>query len=656
MRNLIVLFYFLFIGNILTSIAQSIEDNKEKAELLEEFNFWCSENAAYKTYELGVPQPIGTCYDKSLRYGKWFKFKALTTNLEIILKLGGSEGTLQFPYIHVWDENLKPITCKAYDDADDDMTLTTNDLIPGKWHYITINNHNKETYQGTFTLCVNNQISNDFKAGAVELTETTNWCSAEAEYTTKDASADEKKASCLSTGPNFNRWFKFKAKTKDISVTIQVDGTKGTAQFPYIALYDENLLELGCGKYKDEQNPIQINSSKLIPNKWYYITVDHQYNKDYPGTFTLCLDDKSLQEEDKVQIIGKIQNKRDKKPMPSLKMDLLNEEEKILTSTHTDNSGKFRFDGLVNNRVYFVRTNENLSNVFASVFITDNTGKAIKKTVKKSDNLFAFMNLPSSCGLITLLDCENIDLTVNKNKTGILGRVVEKNQLTDGIKGVSVYLYDSPDKVTDSTKTDADGSFEFNNLSPEKSPLIKLNKTKDEAYTEIIVINDKGQLIKTASSDNLDEKGFFKFELLPSIKVDPLGQIVEEDVKLNVELTEAIINSGKTITLKNLYFDEGKYELLAASFKELNQLVNFLNKNPKASLTINGHTDNTGSFQLNQKLSVLRAKAVSDYLLAKGIKQNRIAFKGYGGTKPVADNTTEQGRKANRRVEILVSE
>lgn len=649
---LVTFFNILF---VILCVSQTVEINKEKALLLNEFDYWCSEEAAFSTTELEYPQPLGTCYEKSLRYAKWFKLKAETPNLEVILKIGGSEGSLRFPYIHIWDELLNPVICKSYDDEDDDMTLTTKSLTEGKWYYIAINNHNKDEYKGTFTLCLNNQISNDFKEGAIELQETSKWCSSEGGFTTKDASADQKKASCLSTGPNFNRWFKFKAKTKQINIEIQTDGAKGTSQFPYIALFDEQMTELSCSRYKDEQTPIIVSSSNLTQGKWYYISVDHQYNIKYLGTFTLCVDDYTLEEKDFVEITGKMSD-ANYAPISSLKMELLNEEEKVLTSSLTDSKGKFVFKDLAAGRAYFVRAGMDMQNTKAAIFIVDNNGKAIKKTVRKQSDLFAFMNLPSNCGLITLVDCDDIKLKVDAKKTGVVGKIVNRNQLTDGIPGIKVYLYNTPEKATDSTDTDKNGLFQFVNLPPDRSPLIKIAGNADELYAEMLVINDQEQAIKSATSDQIDGSGFFKFELLPAIKIDPLGQIVAEDEKLNIELTEALINSDKALTLKNIYFDEGKYELLSTSFKELDVLYVLLKNNPKTSIIIYGYTDNTGSLQTNKKLSLLRAKAVADYLMAKNISQKRITYKGYGGSNPVADNATEKGRQANRRVEIKVSD
>ena len=87
---------------------------------------------------------------------------------------------------------------------------------------------------------------------------------------------------------------------------------------------------------------------------------------------------------------------------------------------------------------------------------------------------------------------------------------------------------------------------------------------------------------------------------------------------------------------------------------ELNKLYDLLNSNPKISIEISGHTDNTGNPQKNKTLSENRAKSVYNFLVQKGINPARLKFAGYGDTKPVAPNTTEEGKQLNRRVEVKI--
>jgi outer membrane protein OmpA-like peptidoglycan-associated protein len=112
------------------------------------------------------------------------------------------------------------------------------------------------------------------------------------------------------------------------------------------------------------------------------------------------------------------------------------------------------------------------------------------------------------------------------------------------------------------------------------------------------------------------------------------------------------IETGTAVILHNIFFDFDKSELQPESQTELTALLDFLRKNPTVSIVIEGHTDNQGDDAHNLRLSEARAKAVMDYLLVHKISPERLSCKGYGATRPIQPNDTEEGRAANRRTEI----
>ena len=115
-----------------------------------------------------------------------------------------------------------------------------------------------------------------------------------------------------------------------------------------------------------------------------------------------------------------------------------------------------------------------------------------------------------------------------------------------------------------------------------------------------------------------------------------------------INLDEIAINT--TVALKNIFFDFNKSELLPESFPELNKLFDLMKSNPKAEIKLEGHTDNVGSHEYNMELSLRRTESVVNYLISKGISKHRLEFEGFGFTQPIADNSTEEGRRQNRRV------
>ncbi|MBK8502355.1 MAG: OmpA family protein [Saprospiraceae bacterium] len=108
------------------------------------------------------------------------------------------------------------------------------------------------------------------------------------------------------------------------------------------------------------------------------------------------------------------------------------------------------------------------------------------------------------------------------------------------------------------------------------------------------------------------------------------------------------------IVLNNVFFESGSAELEKRSEYELNQLYEFLKDNLAVEIEIRGHTDDIGSDIDNQVLSELRAKAIYDYLVTKSITGDRLRFKGFGETLPIAENISEVGRMKNRRTEFLI--
>jgi OOP family OmpA-OmpF porin len=144
------------------------------------------------------------------------------------------------------------------------------------------------------------------------------------------------------------------------------------------------------------------------------------------------------------------------------------------------------------------------------------------------------------------------------------------------------------------------------------------------------------------------KEGFFPTS--DFLKLDSLENFGE--VTKTLYLTE--IKKGEVIRLNNIFFDFAKASLKEESFYELDRLVDLLVKNKSLSIKISGHTDNKGSESYNTKLSNERAQSVVKFLASKGIEVARLEFEGYGPSKPVDTNDTEEGRANNRRVEFTI--
>ena len=129
---------------------------------------------------------------------------------------------------------------------------------------------------------------------------------------------------------------------------------------------------------------------------------------------------------------------------------------------------------------------------------------------------------------------------------------------------------------------------------------------------------------------------------------------IKDFTEIERNLLLAPIQVGKQIALNNVFFVQGQSALLPTSYPELDKLTDILIANPNIKIEISGHTDNVGDPAKNQKLSEDRVEIIKKYLVKKGISIKRLSGKGYGGTKPIASNATEETRKLNRRVEFTI--
>ena len=111
---------------------------------------------------------------------------------------------------------------------------------------------------------------------------------------------------------------------------------------------------------------------------------------------------------------------------------------------------------------------------------------------------------------------------------------------------------------------------------------------------------------------------------------------------------------GETFVLRNVFFDFDQSTLKSESFVELDKLADYMKENSSIRIELGGHTDNQGSSEYNEKLSLERAKSVYNYLISKGIEEKRMTYMGYGASQPIATNETEEGRALNRRTEFKI--
>lgn len=215
--------------------------------------------------------------------------------------------------------------------------------------------------------------------------------------------------------------------------------------------------------------------------------------------------------------------------------------------------------------------------------------------------------------------------------------VLDNNIKQDPIAQIKGFVFDAKTKKPLGAKVDY-----FDLKTNEKQGLSNSNPI-DGSFSIILPAGQK-------YSFKAVKEGYYS--ITENIDITKITQ--NQETTVNLYLNPIVI--GETIRLNNLFFPSAKFDLLSESFAELNNLIKVLNDNPKMKIAIYGHTDDIGADADNLKLSQNRANAVLQYLVQKGIAATRLSAKGFGKSKYLVANNSEQNRQINRRVEFTIAE
>jgi len=246
---------------------------------------------------------------------------------------------------------------------------------------------------------------------------------------------------------------------------------------------------------------------------------------------------------------------------------------------------------------------------------------------------------------------EETGLTVNPE--GNLGMF--SSVLKDGLGDMDIYSFDMPAAAKPSPITYVKGVVrdkDTRNFLEARVQVVnvKTKETRFNDYTspangEFLAVMPLGGIY----AFNAMADGY----LFYSDNFEPSGAEKGKPYVLEIYLEK--LKPGGNVILKNIFFDTNKFELLPSSLTELGSLLQLLQANKTIAIEIQGHTDNIGNAVDNQKLSVQRAKAVYDYLSTNKIDTERLSFKGFGATVPIAKNDSPEGRQKNRRTTFQIT-
>ena len=190
-------------------------------------------------------------------------------------------------------------------------------------------------------------------------------------------------------------------------------------------------------------------------------------------------------------------------------------------------------------------------------------------------------------------------------------------------------------------------------LEPIEADIKIFDNNSENEYNSLKTMKNDGSFLVALPSGlnygiSIESKNYLFHSENFNLPKDSGFNIVEKEIYLKN------ISVGNNIRLNNVFFDLDKFNLKKSSFAELDRLYNLLMEFKELKIEVSGHTDNLGSELYNELLSQKRADAVKNYLIVKGISEQRIISVGYGQTSPISSNSNELGRSKNRRTEFKI--
>ena len=225
-----------------------------------------------------------------------------------------------------------------------------------------------------------------------------------------------------------------------------------------------------------------------------------------------------------------------------------------------------------------------------------------------------------------------------------------------GGKGLDIYSFELYKEARPEKVVFLRGKIESKDPDAAKGMTIELKNTTTNEVTQGVVDESSGEYVAVIKASEKEpvmmmaKKDGYAFT---SQYIDSDKDVIGKAVKV-APLEVNPIETGQTYRINDITFETDSYILSTKIMTILDEFIDFLTNNPSVKVAIQGHTDSKGDVKRNLELSAQRAKAVNDYLILEGITSTRLEFKGFGSSKPLVSNATEEGRAKNRRTEFVI--
>ncbi len=264
-------------------------DFKAGALLISDIDNWCGSDAQYDNRFATPDEVAGSCWSGGRDHNVWFRFVAISGQVQVDVKTGGTLGTMRGQQIAIWNANGTQLACiDGGWNYSGTLSLSMDTLTAGRTYYISVDD---QTTHGTFSLCVNNKVGYDFKQGAVVITNLDHWCSSNGQFDNQFATGDGSAGSCWTGGTDHNVWFSFTALFDTAVIRVTTGGASGSMRGQQIAVWNSAGVQVACLNSGWNYSGIStVNLNTLIPGNVYFISVDDMTTH---GSFSLCVNNVS---------------------------------------------------------------------------------------------------------------------------------------------------------------------------------------------------------------------------------------------------------------------------------------------------------------------------------------------------------------------------
>jgi outer membrane protein OmpA-like peptidoglycan-associated protein len=329
----------------------------------------------------------------------------------------------------------------------------------------------------------------------------------------------------------------------------------------------------------------------------------------------------------------------------------------VVQTTTTNDFGAFTFSHLTPDKTYIVGMSDGADPKLAAasrIVITNKSGKELMATKPDAKGNFEFRILKEDRTTISSMSVTDADLRLDMK-----GTLVGADSLRTPLANTTINILNDKGQVIQTAKTDERGHFDFQNLPADETFLVSVEGVTDPtlvSFGKLYIRDENGKVVKTL---RMAAGGKFEFRVL-ALDRATLGSVYVDDPWLQVLQMKARTKKDSLTIIENIYYDYADYHILPAAEVTLEKVVKVMQLDPNITIEIYSHTDARSTTDYNQKLSQKRAQEVVNYLAKRGIDKSRLKAIGYGETKLLnkcADGVecSEDDHAKNRRTEFKIN-